>query len=76
MNKVHGSHSFSAGFMWIDFHLNTFNSSQANFSFAPNFTQGPNPSAADPNTGVGFASFLLGTGGRERCHVQCPSRIQ
>jgi carboxypeptidase family protein len=63
VTKVRGSHSLSMGFMWIDFHLNTFNSSQANFSFAPNFTQGPNPNAADPNTGVGFASFLLGTGG-------------
>lgn len=61
--KVHDRHTFAFGFMAIDFRLNTFNSSQANFSFAPDFTQGPNPNAADPNTGAGFASFLLGTGG-------------
>jgi len=51
------------GFTLIDFHLNTFNSSQANFSFAPNFTQGPNPNFRRPNTGVGSLRFLLGTGG-------------
>ena len=63
VTKVRGSHSFSMGFMMIDFRLNTANSSQANFSFGPNFTQGPNPNSADPNTGIGIASFLLGTGG-------------
>lgn len=60
--KVHGSHTFSMGFMGIDFVLNTFNSSQASFSFSPDFTQGPNPTAANPSTGYGLASFLLGTG--------------
>lgn len=60
--KVHGAHSFSMGFMGIDFVLNTFNSSQAGFNFSPDFTQGPNPTAANPSTGYGFASFLLGTG--------------
>ena len=35
-----------------------------NFSFAQNFTQGPNPTAAAAaNTGLGFASFMLGIGG-------------
>ncbi|MGI8988034.1 MAG: carboxypeptidase regulatory-like domain-containing protein [Bryobacteraceae bacterium] len=63
VTKVRGSHTFSMGFMMIDFRLNTANSSQANFSFGPNFTQGPNPNSADPNTGFGVASFLLGTGG-------------
>jgi outer membrane receptor protein involved in Fe transport len=34
-----------------------------NFSFAQNFTQGPNPTAAAAaGTGVGFASFMLGIG--------------
>ena len=34
------------------------------FSFAQNFTQGPNPTAAAAaNTGLGFASFMLGIGG-------------
>ena len=34
-----------------------------NFSFAQNFTQGPNPTAAAAaNTGFGFASFMLGIG--------------
>jgi outer membrane receptor protein involved in Fe transport len=34
-----------------------------NFSFAQNFTQGPNPTAAAAaNTGFGFATFMLGLG--------------
>jgi hypothetical protein len=32
------------------------------FSFANNFTQGPNPNVAQANLGDGMASFLLGTG--------------
>ena len=62
VTKIHGSHTFSIGFMGIDFILNTFNSSQATFNFGPDFTQGPNATAANPLTGIGFASFLLGTG--------------
>ena len=50
------------GFMLIDFVLNTFNSSQASFNFSPDFTQGPNPTAANPLHRLRFASFLLGTG--------------
>jgi hypothetical protein len=62
VTKIHGAHTFSIGFMGIDFILNTFNSSQATFNFGPDFTQGPNATAANPLTGIGFASFLLGTG--------------
>ena len=57
-----GSHSLSMGFMGINFYLNTFNSAQATFSFSPDFTQGPFPTAANSDTGSGVASFLLGTG--------------
>jgi hypothetical protein len=60
--KNSGKHTFSAGFTGITFILNTANSSQATFTFGPDFTQGPNPTAALSNTGYGFASFLLGTG--------------
>jgi hypothetical protein len=34
-----------------------------NFSFGPNFTQGPNPSSPTANTGLGLATFLLGIPG-------------
>ncbi len=56
-----GSHSLSMGFMGITFILNTFNSAQASFSFSPDFTQGPFPTAATANSGNSVASFLLGT---------------
>lgn len=38
-----------------------FNNAGGYYSFGPDFTQGPNPYAAG-TSGVGFASFLLGTG--------------
>lgn len=61
VSKVRGSHSFTMGFMVVDLRLTTANSSQLSANFDPSFTQGPNPTAANPNTGYGFASFLLGT---------------
>ncbi len=57
-----GSHGLSMGFMGITFILNTFNSAQASFNFTPDFTQGPFPTAANPDSGSSVASFLLGTG--------------
>jgi Carboxypeptidase regulatory-like domain len=61
VSKVRGAHSLTMGFMVVDLRLTTANSSQFNASFGPNFTQGPNPTSANPDTGFGFASFLLGT---------------
>ncbi len=57
-----GSHALSMGFMGINFALNTFNSAQSSFNFAPDFTQGPFPTAATSDSGSSVASFLLGTG--------------
>jgi hypothetical protein len=34
-----------------------------NYSFTPNFTQGPDPLVASGNAGLGYASYLLGYGG-------------
>jgi len=61
--QIKGNHTMTFGFMGVDFRLNTFNSSQADFDFFRDFTTGPDPNQADPNTGVGMASFLLGTAG-------------
>ncbi len=61
VSKVMGSHSLSMGFMAVDLRLTTANSSQFSATFGPSFTQGPNPTAANPDTGFGFASYLLGT---------------
>jgi Carboxypeptidase regulatory-like domain len=57
-----GAHNFSMGFMGITFILNTYNSAQATFNFSPDFTQGPNPTTANSDTGSSVASFVLGTG--------------
>jgi len=60
--KIRGAHTMNIGFMGVRLYLNTFNSPQAGFHFPVSMTQGPDPTAASPNTGYGFASFLLGTG--------------
>ncbi len=59
--KVAGVHTVSFGFTGITFILNTFNSSQASFNFSPTFTQGPNATTGNADTGSSVASFLLGT---------------
>ena len=62
ITKVHGPHIFTTGFM------NIMNYTYAKFqyplsaSFGRGMSNGPNPLAADPNSGFGFATFLLGAG--------------
>ncbi len=62
LTQIRGRHTLTMGFTAIDFRLNTYRSSRANFSFPRSMTQGPNPTAADPTTGNGVAALLLGTG--------------
>ena len=71
VSNVRGAHSLTMGFMAVDLRLTTANSSQFSATFGPTFTQGPNPTSANPDTGFGFASFLLGTASRRRHHPQC-----
>jgi hypothetical protein len=61
--QIRGRHTLTAGFMAIDFRVNTYTSSVASFSLPRAFTQGPDPTRGDPATGAGVASLLLGTGG-------------
>jgi hypothetical protein len=60
--KVSGSHTIGFGYQYIFFIGNSRNKNLGSFNFGPDFTQGPDPTAANTNTGYGFASFLLGTG--------------
>jgi Carboxypeptidase regulatory-like domain len=60
--KIHGAHTFTMGFMGVDFILNTLNSPQANFNFPIGMTWGPDPTSPATGTGFGFASFILGAG--------------
>jgi len=60
--KVRGAHTINFGFMGILSVQNTFNSSQASFTFPRGMTQGPDPTNANITTGWRFASFFLGTG--------------
>ncbi len=62
LTRARGRHTLTFGFMALDFRLNNYTSSVASFAFRRSFTQGPDPVAADPRTGSGVASLLLGTG--------------
>ncbi|MBS1830228.1 MAG: TonB-dependent receptor [Acidobacteria bacterium] len=61
---VKGSHSIKTGFAHSAKRWSARNFFLANhtYSFAPNFTQGPNPLVATATAGVGYASFLVGAG--------------
>ena len=61
-SKNAGAHTFSFGYQFIDFVDNTVAANLGSFTIPASFTQGPDPNAANPQTGAGFASFLLGTG--------------
>jgi len=63
LRKTAGAHSFRFGGDFGENRLNSFGArAQSSYSFATNFTQGPNPLTASSTAGYGFASFLLGTG--------------
>jgi hypothetical protein len=61
-SKNAGAHTWSFGYQFIEFIDNTIAANLGSFTFPASFTQGPDPNAANPLTGAGFASFLLGTG--------------
>lgn len=63
LTKIAGTHTLKVG---ADFGIGYFTTSRFNngagfYTFGPDWTQGPSPYAAG-TSGVGFASFLLGTG--------------
>jgi hypothetical protein len=63
LTKVAGTHVLKAGgdFGIGMFTTSRFNNGAGDYAFGPDWTQGPNPFSAG-TTGVGTASFLLGTG--------------
>jgi hypothetical protein len=66
--KIIGRHTLKFGADVRKYRLDniTYNNSAGNFTFATNWTRGPNSSSAASNLGQDFASFLLGlpTGGQ------------
>jgi hypothetical protein len=63
LTKVRGGHALKAGFEGRMLRVNVWEARSAGtFNFRANETQGPNPTAASSTAGLGFASFLLGTG--------------
>ncbi len=63
LSKVHGSHSFSMGFMEVVSQTGGGRIYPTTFNFGQTSTAGPNPLTADPNaSGNALASLLLGVG--------------
>ncbi len=63
LTKVSGAHTFKMGGDWgSNRWTQRAGPSGSTFNFSSSFTQGPNPTVASSTAGLGFASFLLGTG--------------
>ncbi|MDE3179860.1 MAG: hypothetical protein KGM47_09395 [Acidobacteriota bacterium] len=62
LTKVHGSHTLLTGFMFVSHQTPNNYQDVPFFGFGSNMTQGPDPTAGNPQTGWGYASFLLGAG--------------
>ncbi len=63
LTKVRGNHVLKGGFEGRMLRVNVWEARSAGtFNFRTSETQGPNPSTASSTAGLGFASFLLGTG--------------
>jgi hypothetical protein len=62
LTKIKGSQTITTGFMFVGHETPNHYWSQPTFNFGADMTQGPDPTTANPATGWGFASFLLGTG--------------
>jgi hypothetical protein len=63
MTKVSGRHTLKFGGL-VDFpRMNSikFSNNTGSYTFAKTFTQGPDPLLSGPQSGLGFATFLLGT---------------
>jgi outer membrane receptor protein involved in Fe transport len=64
MTNIRGAHTLKLGADFGVDRLNTgrYGAASSSFSFAPTFTQGPDPLVGSSVAGTGFASFLLGNG--------------
>ena len=64
LTMIRGAHTLKAGGNYGAYRWSARNSFTANssYSFAPNFTQGPDPLVASNSAGFGYASYLFGLG--------------
>lgn len=60
--KIKGKHTIDFGFMDVWARIDGGHYANTTMQFQTTSTAGPNPQQATPNTGDGFASFLLGVG--------------
>jgi hypothetical protein len=65
ITQIHGNHNLKYGGDYRAYYINQFDNrnGMGSFSFAQNFTQGPDPNQARADAGYGMATFLLGIPG-------------
>src|SRR5262249_25565435 len=63
LTKIAGPNTMKFGGMFEVARLNSlkFSNNTGSYTFAKSFTQGPDPLLSGPQSGFGFATFLLGT---------------
>jgi len=63
LSKVTGRHTYKLGalFNLAKYKANANNNAVGTYSFGKGFTQGPDPLLSSPESGFGYATFLLGT---------------
>lgn len=71
LTQVRGNHNLKYGGEVRLIRVNVWEARNAGtFGFTAGMTQGPNPNAASSSAGLGFASFLLGTGSTGNTLIQ------
>ncbi len=71
LTRTQNKHNWKYGFEGRLIRVNVWEARNAGqFNFTAGFTQGPNPSTASSSAGLGFASFLLGTGSTGNTLIQ------
>ena len=71
LTRMQSRHNWKYGFEGRLIRVNVWEARNAGqFNFSAGFTQGPNPNTASSSAGLGFASFLLGTGSTGNTLIQ------
>ncbi|MFN0108563.1 MAG: TonB-dependent receptor domain-containing protein [Blastocatellia bacterium] len=71
LTKITGNHNWKIGGEIRLIRVNVWEARNAGtFGFSAGMTQGPNPNTASSSAGLGFASFLLGTGSTGNTLIQ------
>jgi hypothetical protein len=75
LTKVHGAHTFGIGYQSVFFPQYETFINPASYNFDRGMTSGPDPVTTGPQTGFGFASYVLGTGSNGDYNIPAQSSL-